>query len=223
MKYNCKNRRKSTHIMATSIMKETSKVVRTTLEMAERYRTIIDWRRWLMIVHCLGEQCNGRKDRFDKADILEQAVDICSDGQLAWVDEIGRDHRDIELGQDIEFKFSSYSMFRKTQKICKNSTFKIKNSLGKTITADIVNPADFYMFAQENAIGIMSYAEMLPYLSVSPDGIIAKIPHDKITYIVTPESAGTIEVDEIENACLKYKERKRQMQREFIMSILQLS
>lgn len=206
--------------MSTSIITETTKVVRTTLEMAERYHTIIDWKRWFKIVHSLGDQCNGRKDRFDKADILEQAVDICSHGQLAWVDEIGRDHRDVELNQDIEFKFSSYSMFTKTKRVCKNSTFKIKNSLGKTITTEIVNPADFYMFAQENAIGIMSYAEMLPYLSVSSDGIIAKIPHDKITYIVTPESVGTIEVDEIENARLKYKEIKRQMQREFIMSIL---
>ena len=206
--------------MSTSIITETIKVVRTTLDMAERYRTIINWKRWFKIVHSLGEQCNGRKDRFDKADILEQAVDICSDGKLAWVDEIGRDHRDIELGQDIEFKFSSYSMFTKTKKVCKNSTFKIKNSLGKTITTEIVNPANFYMFAQENAIGIMSYAEMLPYLNVSSDGIIAKIPHDKIVYVVTPESVGTIEVDEIENARLKYKERKRKMQRDFIMSIL---
>lgn len=58
---------------------------------AKRYREIIDWQRFFVAVNHMGEQCNSRKDRFDKADILEQAIDMYSGGKLEWVDEIGRD------------------------------------------------------------------------------------------------------------------------------------
>lgn len=191
----------------------------TTEDVAMRYRTIVDWIEWFKVVKRLGDQCNEPKLRFDKLDIFEQAVDVCSQGRLSWVDEVGRDHRDIELNLDIEFKYTSYSMFTKTGRPCKNSRYKIKNSLGKT-KSDISNPADFYMFGQENAIGIISYEEMIPYLSVVGDGIAAIIPHDKITYIVTPETAGEIKLDNSDDGHLNYKARKRQMQREFIMATI---
>jgi hypothetical protein len=190
-----------------------------TQHIAKRYKQIIDWTRWFRIVECLGPQCNGRKDRFDKADILEQAIDICSEGKLEWVDEIGRDHRDNEIEKDIEFKFSMNSMFTKTGKPCKTVNFKIKNSLGETKKVAIDDPADYYMFAQDNAIGIISYTDMLPYLINVSDGIATRLPHDKITYIITPSFLCPVKFETIEDACLNYKARKRQMQREFIEAI----
>ena len=92
---------------------------------------------------------------------------------------------------------------------------KIKNSLGETKSTEIENPADYYMFAQQDAVGIISYAEMLPYLKIVGDGLATQIPHDKITYIVTPQN----ETLTTNPDCMDYKERKRAMQREFIMSI----
>ena len=191
----------------------------TTEDVALRYRTIVDWIEWFKVVKRLGDQCNEPKLRFDKLDIFEQAVDVCSQGRLSWVDEDGRDHRDLELGLDIEFKYSSYSMFTKTGRPCKNSRYKIKNWNGKT-KIELDNPADFYMFGQEDAIGIISYEEMLPYLSVVGDGIWSSIPHDKITYIMTPETAGEIKFNNSHDDHLNYKARKRQMQMEFIMATI---
>jgi hypothetical protein len=183
---------------------------------AELYRNIIDWKRWFTIVHQLGDQCNGRKDRFDKADILEQAIEVCSNERLTWVDGIGRDHHDNELNLDIEFKYANSSMFSFTTKKPRRLVkMKIKNSLGETRTNEIQDPADYYMFAQQDAVGIISYAEMLPYLDIVPDGLMAKIPHDKITYIITPQN----EIFDTNIQCMNYKQRKRAMQREFIMSI----
>lgn len=187
-----------------------------TSSIAERYKTIIDWNRFLSVVHQLGDQCNERKDRFDKADILEQTIEICSNGKLTWVDEIGRDHRDNELDLDIEFKFSQKSMFSSIRKDpIKTVKLKIKNSLGETTTTKIVNPADYYMFAQEDAVGIISYSEMFPYLKIIGDGLSAEIPHDKITYIITPQNKTLVTNPD----CMDYKARKRSIQREFIMSI----
>jgi len=194
----------------------TSNITHTTITIANRYAKIIDWKRWFQIVHQLGNQCNGRKDRFDKADILEQAIEVCSGGKLTWVDGIGRDHRDNELNLDIEFKFSKNSLFSsKTKKPTKNVKMKIKNSLGETKSTEIVDPADFYMFAQEDSIGIISYAEMKPYLKIVGDGIATAIPHDKITYIITPQNETLTTNPE----CMNYLERKRAMQKEFINAI----
>ena len=188
----------------------------TSAIIASRYAEIIDWNRWFNIVFQLGDQCNGRKDRFDKADILEQAIEICSDGKLTWVDGIGRDHHDNELNLDIEFKFSKNSMFSsKTKKPTKNIKMKIKNSLGETKTTKIQDPADYYMFAQEDAVGIISYSEMFPYLKIVGDGLATEIPHEKITFIVTPQKTERKK----NQKCINYKEKKRAMQREFIMSI----
>ena len=188
----------------------------TSATIASRYAQIIDWNRWFNIVFQLGDQCNGRKDRFDKADILEQAIEICSDGKLTWVDGIGRDHHDNEMNLDIEFKFAKNSMFtgkkKNPRKIVK---MKIKNSLGETKTTDIKDPADYYMFAQQDAVGIISYSEMLPFLKVVGDGLATEIPHEKITFIVTPQKT---ERTKNQN-CINYKQKKRAMQREFIMSI----
>lgn len=192
-------------------------LMHTTATIAARYKQIIDWKRWFMVVHQLGDQCNGRKDRFDKADILEQAIEICSNEKLRWVDGIGRDHRDTELNLDIEFKFSKNALFSaKTSKPTKTVKMKIKNSLGVTKSTEIADPADYYMFAQENAVGIISYTEMLPYLKIVGDGLATEIPHDKITYIIEPKDCKTLTTNP---ECMNYKEHKRAMQREFIMSI----
>lgn len=188
----------------------------TTSSIAQRYKKIIDWKRWFQVVHQLGDQCNGRKDRFDKADILEQAIEICSNGKLTWVDGIGRDHHDNELNLDIEFKFSKKAMFSSiTRKPTKNVKMKIKNSLGETKSTEIADPAHYYMFAQEDAVGIISYTEMLPYLKIVGDGLATNIPHDKITYIITPQNETLTTNPE----CMNYLVRKRAMQKEFINAI----
>jgi hypothetical protein len=194
----------------------TSSILHTTITIAERYKSIIDWKRFFTVVKQLGDQCNGRKDRFDKADIFEQAIEVCSNGKLKWVDEIGRDHRDTELNLDIEFKFQKISLFTPKNKKKGEVKIKIKNSLGKTTSTDINNPAHYYMFAQENAVGIISYAEMKPYLKIVGDGLATEIPHDKIIYIINPIECETLITN---SECMNYKERKLAMQREFINSI----
>ena len=189
-----------------------------TVTLAEIYKTTINWPRWFKIVNVLGDQCNAMKNRFDKADILEQAIESCSNGRLKWVDLVGRDHHDEELNLDIEFKYAINSMFTETKQCIKAKSIvsmKIKNSLGGSKT-DIESPADYYMFAQQNAVGIISYEEMKPYLKPVSDGISTAIPHDKITYIITPSECK--EVNTGDCSC-NYLEKKRRMQLEFINSI----
>lgn len=185
-------------------------------KLAERYKHMIDWPRWFAIVKNLGTQCNRPKDRFDKADMLERAISECSNGKLKWVDGIGRDHHDTELNLDIEFKYAINSLYTKKNNPKKNVNYKIKNSLGETKSTEIKDPADYYMFAQHNAVGIISYADLSPYLRNTGDGLDCKIPHEKITFIITPSEC---KIREGNFKIMNYNESKDKIQLECINSV----
>ena len=69
---------------------------------ADDLRTAINLDDYTNLVAALGTQLNSPKDRFDKSDIIEQCIDVYSNGRLSWVDEVGRDHRDTLLNVDID-------------------------------------------------------------------------------------------------------------------------
>ena len=186
--------------------------------MAARYAKIVDWERFFQVVRDLGKQCDSRKMRFDKASIFEQAISICSQGRLIWFDEIGRDLHDVDLELDLEFKYVENLIFTPKKKDPKKLvTVKIKNSLGKTRTADIRDPADYYILAQQDAVGIISYREMRPYLKVVGDGLRAEIPYASVTLIVTPPSK---QKEQKKNPkVMNYEQSKLELQRRFIQSI----
>ena len=74
---------------------------------AKNLRDDLDFQRYAKLIQGLGRSLNERKNRFDKADIIEQSIETYSNGKLKWVDDIGVDHIDEETGDHIEFKFIS--------------------------------------------------------------------------------------------------------------------
>ena len=124
---------------------------------AKELRGIFNRNAYSTLIAQVGTQLNDRKDRFDKSDIIEQAVAVYSNDRLAWVDLIGRDHVDTKTGFDLEFKYVSNGLFTKVQKLPKEFvTVKLKNSLGVHKGTTIDHPADFYMIGQQDAIAIIS-------------------------------------------------------------------
>lgn len=97
---------------------------------ATQLKSVINSQVYSSVVYSLGSQLNDRKDRFDKADIIEQTVEAATDGRLVWIDDIGRDHRDTIENLDIEFKYMTDGMFTKRNKQKKTVKVKLKNSLG---------------------------------------------------------------------------------------------
>ena len=92
-------------------------------------RSIFNRNAYSTLISEMGTQLNDRKDRFDKSDIIEQAVAVYSGDRLAWVDLIGRDHVDSVTGFDLEFKYVSDGLFTKVQKLPKEVvTVKLKNT-----------------------------------------------------------------------------------------------
>jgi len=158
------------------------------------------------MVTSLGNSLNSRKDRFDKSEIIEKSFELYSNGKFKHVDDIGRDHRDEENNIDLEFKFSENGLFTKVKKLPKKYvTVKLKNSLGKNKGITIDNPANFYVIGQQDSIAIISYADIEPYLIDEDDGISAKIPLDKLTFVFKPNEVS----DKIKiNEKLSYKQFK---------------
>lgn len=197
-------------------MKRVRDYIMNTKEYAKTLRSVIDANVYTTVVMSLGSQLNDRKDRFDKADIIEQTVESASDNRLRWVDDIGRDHHDDVADLDIEFKYSSNGMITAKGKEKQVVKVKLKNSLGVNKGTTIEDPADFYMLGQENAIAIISKDDIKDYLVSVPDGIEAHIPFDSLEFIFKPED---VSVDRL--VAVNYKEVKRQAQKALIEEVKQ--
>ena len=55
-----------------------------------------DWNSFFSMVEHIGPELNDRKNRFDKADLIEAALEKATNGRLSWVDDIGFDNHDKE-------------------------------------------------------------------------------------------------------------------------------
>jgi hypothetical protein len=87
-----------------------------TTEYANYLASIIDAQVYTSLVLSLKKILDKPKDRFDKADIIEQTLESASDDKLKWVDGIGRDHVDTINNFDLEFKYKANSLFTATGK-----------------------------------------------------------------------------------------------------------
>jgi len=184
-----------------------------TTDYATDLRAAINFKNYSNLVFNLGTQLNSPKDRFDKSDIIEQSIEVYSDDRLKYVDLVGRDHTDTDTGLDLEFKYVADGMFTKKGKAPKKTVkVKLKNSLGKNKGTEISNPADYYMIGQQDAIAIISFEEVKPFLVGVPDGIEAHIPFEELTFVFEPK-----DVTEQPSIQLDYKKAKLAAQRKIIL------
>jgi len=187
----------------------------TTKEYAEDIRLAFDRERYAKLIASLGKQLNNRKDRFDKADIIEQSIDVYTRGRLKWVDDIGRDHHDVTRGINLEFKYGANCLFTTKRKDPKRVvSVKIKNSLGANKGTTIDNPADYYMIGQQDSIALISFSDLEPFLKAVPDGIEAHIPFDSLDFIFAPK-----DVNIQDSKHVSYKVQKQRMQLNLIESM----
>ena len=176
-------------------------------------RGVINSKIYTSLVCDLGPQLNSRKDLMDKADIIEQTVEIASNYRLEWVDQIGYDYVDSKLGYKVEFKFISGS--RLTKKLKKEKLHirvRIKNSRHKSKDASDINLVDYYVIGQENAIAVISGEDLKQYLTVNGDGVDACIPYSALSFVFKDVSA-----NKIAKSKKSYKDKKRKLQKDHIM------
>ena len=195
----------------------------------------VDWESFFRMVHCLGDELNSKKNRFDKADILENALALMSNENIKWVDAVGWDH---EAGRKkIEMKSQRFSLKTKTGKLKNNvSNIKLMNSLG---SAKGRRPSDVIRFdillivdtGNDNSysVGYINGAEdtITDYLDFKTDGVVLKnFPMSKVKFVYDDSQSRSLGISQ-NNANFKsnknsfsYSNEKRKMQEEFIKGFI---
>jgi hypothetical protein len=183
----------------------------TTSQYAQYIRGVLDINRYSSLITSLGNSLNSRKNRFDKSDIIEQAFSVYTGGLFEWIDQLGRDHLDTVNGHSVEFKYANCGLYTPKGNPKLSITVKIMNSQGNNVNNSLPHPADYYIISQADAMAVISYSELQPYLRVLSDGIEAKIPTNALSFVFLPTNV-VINV----NNNIDYLAEKRTAQRQLI-------
>ena len=182
----------------------------------------INWERFFNLVNSTGDDLNRRKDRFDKSDIFEQALEIYSDGIIEWVDQIGHDH--IVAGKTSEMKTQKFCLYNKNgSKKAKTSSIKLMNSLGDASGRTKEQVINFDYLKIIDTGSPMSYSVAFihkndikeEWMCFGKDGVSLQIPTKLLTFVIEPKNL----ILENNIKTISYKKEKQLAQRRYIESI----
>jgi hypothetical protein len=209
-----------------------------TIQQVQEYnKSNVDWGKFFSVVDTLGSTMNAQKDRFDKSDIIEMALDAYSNNTIRYVNTNGVDHHLVNLLDDNnqpatqEMKFVSTLFYKEfvvkrankkrgvsgTKELRPSNqpvTLKLVNSMGsnshKTLPADY---AEFLLVADNHSVHVIEVSALTPYLKFGGDGIEARrVPCNLFYKIVGPE-----DVEGRRSLTgFNYKEEKLKFQRNFM-------
>ena len=191
---------------------------------------LVDWGNLFALVEKVGPQLDERKNRFDKSDIFEQALEMMSGGALKWVDKVGWDHESRREGTKMivthECKSQKHCLRTKTGKKKETvSNIKIMNSLGscsERSIEEIIKFDNLLIIDTGNqksfSAGVIKGSDItFKYLNVKTDGAtLSQFPLSKVHMVYEKALAKTPSV-----AAFSYLDAKRRMQREMIKRFMQ--
>jgi len=176
----------------------------------------VDWDRYFDLIAAIGDSLNALKDRFDKSDLLEQAIELYSGGSIRWINQTGSDHL-LPNGQTMEMKHMDGCIMGARGKMRRTiPQIKLMNSLGTCNHSCLPsNYADFLLLSDSNAVGIVDQKDIIPHVRATGDGLCADgVPMSKVMIVATRRmlNMGT-------ETQFDYKIAKREMQQRYIKQI----
>ena len=157
----------------------------------ETLRDHVDWNAFFDLVRDLGGQLDERKNRFDKSDVLEMALEEYSDGEIKWVDEIGFDHKILHSAEKLEMKTQKGCLYTSKRKHLKPRTKSIKltNTLAASVDTTMRVTADWLLIVDTQAYSaaIVSYAHAVENANRVPDGWTVQLESEDLEYLFTPD------------------------------------
>lgn len=209
-----------------------------TIEQVRDYiRSSVDWSKVYSMIDTLGKTMNGQKDRFDKSDLIEMALEVYSNGHIKYVNKDGVDHVLSDLhnlqGEPTtqEFKFVGNLFYKEFSTVRANKKKGIAGQkqlreIGKTVTLKLVNSmgssththlpsdyAEFLLAGDNHSMHVIPVADLVPYLNFGGDGIEARrVPAGLFTRVIGPEDITNRRALDDFN----YKEEKLKFQRRFL-------
>ena len=154
----------------------------------------VSWNKLFSLCQSFGKDLNGRKERFDKADILEIGIQEYSGGKLKWVDEIGYDHVCEETKEKIEVKSQGFCLHTKIGNLKKKtSSIKLTNTLGSSDKREYKQTFDKLLIVDTGSqssysAAYISYDVAKKYIKSSGDGFVIQVPIEELNWLVVPEN-----------------------------------
>lgn len=178
----------------------------STENVAKFIKDSVEWSSMFSMINAVGDTLNGRKDRFDKAEIIERGLARYSGGNIHHIDDIGADHFIPLLNVKIEVKFVKHNIFTKVGKQPSLvSHAKLTNTLGSSHDRTLENTFDYLLLLETNGAALISYSDLLEFVSSKGDGLCARIPFESLTVIQTPTD---IVIEESSVSSVSYKREK---------------
>jgi hypothetical protein len=178
----------------------------------------LDFNRLFSMIDHTGNELNSRKNRFDKADLIEASIQEYSSGRLSWVDMEGHDHRCPKTGRKFEAKSQKHLLYTATGNLKpKTKIVKLSNTLSQDPNAQFASDFDFLILLDTGthlsySIAIISKSRLAPYLVRKLDGWVAQIPTDELEFVCTPDDIQLAR----DTASLSYAETKKLLQKQYV-------
>jgi hypothetical protein len=179
-----------------------------------------DYDSFFSMIKDIGPTLNERKNRFDKADLIEAGCQAATEDRLTWVDEQGWDLEDKDTGVRFEVKSQGNCLSTPTQKLKKGMTSKVKltNTLQQGDDKKLEATADWLILIDTKApyaMGIISYREVVDRWSFQlSDGFGCQIPMENVEVLCNPMNPMINESDSDET----YAVAKRKLQSTYVKS-----
>ncbi len=185
-------------------------------QVAEALRNAVDWDRFFSVVQAIGDSLNGPKDRFDKSDIFELALEVFSGGTVRYLNEEGRDHSIPSLDAFIEMKYDEKCLFSPITKRPQTTvSLTLVNTMGNRNSIELPEHYAGYVLAVgANGCAVVSKTIVGRYLFRTNDQLKSRVPFNEFSIIKRPNEISRFEVI----PGVPYKEQKLRIQREFLES-----
>ncbi len=174
----------------------------TSQNVADFFRTNMDFSRFARLTKALGDQVNDAQLRFIKALIFEQSIEEYSSGKIKYVGEEGCDLIIPALGNaKVEMKYVENALYTTSRKQLREQTggIKLMNSMG-TNTHKVLPAgyADFLIFIGNQGAMLFDRATLDAHIDPGGDGISANIPTSKGVILSTPAEMNASNQNEVD-------------------------
>lgn len=156
-------------------------------EVSDRLKEAVNWNRFFLLVNAVGNQLNDRTLRFLKSIIQDKGIARMSNGVVEYVDNIGQDHQmgPIRIETKCGTNILTTGKGKEKRTGC-TGTIKLNNTLGSSDGRDLPHTFDYLMIVDTDAVAIVKFEKLFPFVTSNGDGLSAKLPYSILEWVVKP-------------------------------------
>ena len=209
----------------------------TLQQVCDYNRAQVNWIKLYSMIDTLGTTMNGKKDRFDKSDLIEMGMEVYSNGEIKFLNRDGVDHELVNLSnskglpttQEMKFDSALFYKMVSVQRANRRRGIEGRKELQRSnepVSLILVNSrgenkhkklpdtyAEFLLAADNHSAYVIEVAALVPYLQFPGDGIVAvNVPSNLFTQVIGPDDITARQP--LTN--FNYKQEKLAFQRNFL-------